>query len=310
MRAREDYSRFIMAALVLTIAILVSFELYIRREPQRIAADEKRDVLIAVTVGRSLYAQNCASCHGEQGEGVDAPALNDKKFLANTSDETIFSLISSGVPSTEMPAWSQVHGGPFTDEQVRQLVAFIRSWEPDAPDREAEAMAGDPVEGLVIYNSTCIVCHGENGQGTDLASALNNPERLAQFDDEWYIDTITDGRPSQGMPTWGTVLSPKQVRDIVALLRVWERGETVELPGPQAAITEALHALEEGDLHAAEHALGEATQAASGEVLTLLNEALEAIEAGDRSAAEAALLQAQELVGSGDMGGDGHDDGG
>ena len=197
-----------------------------------------------------------------------------------------------------------------SDEQVRQLVAFIRSWEANAPDREAEAQAGDPVEGLVIYNSTCVVCHGENGRGTEQASALNDPEKLAKFDDDWYVDTITEGRPSKGMPTWGTVLSPEQVNDLVALLRAWERGETVEPPGPEAAITEALHALEEGDLHGAEHALGEAKQGASGDVLALVNEALDAIEAGDAAAAETALSQAQELLGAPDMGGDEHDSGG
>jgi mono/diheme cytochrome c family protein len=236
-------------------------------------------------------------CHGEQGEGVDGPPLNDKTFLNNTSNETIFSLVGSGVPSSEMPAWGQVHGGPFTDEEISQVVAFIRNWEADAPDRLALAMEGDPANGLTIYNGTCIVCHGENGQGTDTAPVLNDPSKLSQLDDQWYIDTIADGRPAKGMPTWGTVLSPTQIRDLVALLRVWERGETVELPGPEEALSEALHLLEHGDLHAAEHALGEAAEGASGEVLSAINEAIEAIEAGDRAAAEEAIRQAEELLG-------------
>ena len=171
------------------------------------------------------------------------------------------------------------------------------------------------MNGLVIYNSTCIVCHGANGQGTDQAPPLNDPVKLAQFDDDWYADTITQGRPSKGMPTWGTVLAPDQVNDLVALLRAWERGETVEPPGPQEAISEALHSLAEGDLHGAEHALGEAIQGASGDVLALLNKAMEAIEAGDAAAAEAALREAQQLLGvdmeaggeHGDAGGD-HDE--
>jgi len=265
--------------------------------------------LIAVTEGRSLYAENCAMCHGEEGEGVDGPALNDKPFLANTADMTLFSLISSGVPSTEMPAWNQVHGGPFTDEEVHALVTFIRNWEPEAPDRQAMAMAGNPVEGLVIFNSTCIVCHGPEGQGTDRAPALNDPVKLAQFNDEWYVDTITEGRPAQGMPTWGTVLSPEQVHDLVSLLRAWERGETVQPPGPEEGLAEALHMLEHGDLHAAEHALEEAMQGATGDVLDSLNKAIEALAAGDAAAAEAAIREAQEGLGM-EMPGDMHDEGG
>ena len=297
MGSREDYSRYIAVSVVLTIAILVLFQVYIFREPERIAADEQRDGLIAVAEGRTLYNESCAQCHGQQGEGVDAPPLNSKSFLRDTADETIFSLISSGVPSTEMPAWSQVHGGPFTDEQVRQLVAYIRVWEPDAPDREAEVLAGDPVNGFVIYNSTCVVCHGANGQGTAEIPALNDLEKLAQFDDDWYIDTITEGRPSQGMPTWGTVMSPDQVYDLVALLRVWERGETVQLPGPEEAISEALHALDEGDIHGAEHGLGKAIAGATGDVLVLLNEAMAALEDGDAATAQAALGEAQSMLG-------------
>ncbi len=310
MGSRENYSRYIGVALVLTIAVLVSFQAYIFREPERISADEQRDELIAVSEGRVLFSENCAMCHGEQGEGVDGPPLNSKSFLRDTADETIFSVISSGVPSTEMPAWNQVHGGPLTDEQVRQLVTFIRAWEPDAPDREAEARAGDPVNGLVIYNSTCVVCHGANGEGTADVPALNDPEKLAQFDDEWYIDTITEGRPSKGMPTWGTVMSPDQVYDLVALLRAWEQGETVQLPGPEESIAEALHALGEGDLHGAEHGLGKAIDGATGDVLVLLNQAMAALEDGDAATAESAMRDALALLGVSDMGGEHGDAGG
>lgn len=299
MRRKENYTRHVAVAFGLTLAILASFQVYIMREPVRIEADKSRDQLIAVTVGRSLYAENCAMCHGKEGEGVDGPPLNDRAFLSETSDSRIFSLISSGVPGSEMPAWNQVHGGPFTDEQVRQLVAFIRSWEPNAPDRQAEALRGDAANGLVIFNSTCIVCHGEDGQGSDRAPALNDPEKLTQFDDEWYVDTISEGRPAQGMPTWGTVLSPPQIRDLVALLRAWQRGETIQVTGPKEILAEAIHMLEHGDLHAAEHALEGALQNASGDVLEAFNQAIKALEAGDKATAEEVLHQAEELLGVG-----------
>jgi len=297
MRQKENYSRHVGVSLILTVAILVSFQFYIFREPGRIAADETRDQLIAITEGRALYNENCAMCHGEQGEGVDGPPLNDKPFLANTADETIFSLIGSGIPGTEMPAWGQVHGGPFTDEQVRQLITFIRDWEAEAPDRQAIALAGDPVAGLVLYNSTCIVCHGQDGRGTDDSPAINDPERLSQLSDEWYRETIMEGRPAQGMPTWGTVLSPVQVSNLVSLLRAWEQGETVQLPGPEESLAEALHIVAEGDLHSAEHALEKAMEGASGALLEKLNDAMAAMEAGDAASAEALLREAQGMLG-------------
>lgn len=307
MRQREDYTRHVVVTLILIVAILVSFQIYIFREPARVSAAEKRDHLIAVTEGRGLFDKNCAMCHGMQGEGVDGPPLNDSGFLGSTADETIFSLISSGVPNTEMPAWNQAHGGPFTDAQVRALVAYLRSWEADAPDRHAMAMAGDPIEGLVLYNSTCIVCHGAEGQGTERAPALNDAQKLAQFDDDWYRETITEGRPAQGMPTWGTVLSPEQVSNAIALLRAWEQGITVLPPGPEEGIAEAVHMLGHGDLHAAEHALQDAIPGASGDVLAALNKAMAALEAGDADAAQEALMEAQGLLGV-EMPADEHED--
>lgn len=232
MRPSENYSSFVAVALVLTLAILASFQVYILREPARIAADEADQAHVDIFEGNVLFSTYCAVCHGKQGEGDIGPALNDKTFLSSTGNETIFSVISSGVPSTEMPAWNQVHGGPLTDQQIRQLVAYVRSWEPTAPEVHTAESAGDPAQGLKIYDSTCIVCHGETGMGTDRAPALNDPAKLAEFDDDWYSSTITDGRPSKGMPTWGTVLSPLQVRHLVALLRAWQRSETVQLPSP------------------------------------------------------------------------------
>lgn len=306
MRPQENYSGFLAVGLGLTLAILASFQVYIWREPARIAADEERHQEAAIAAGEVLYSENCVMCHGQQGEGVDGPALNDSNFLASAADQTIFSLIASGVPGTEMPAWSQEHGGPFTDEEVRQMVAFIRAWEPSAPDRHALAMAGNPVKGLDLYNSTCVVCHGEEGAGTERAPALNDPDRYAGFDDEWFVDTIRSGRPSTGMPTWGTVLSPVEIRDAVALLRAWQQGETVEPMSLEDAVAEAMHMLDHGDLPAAELALQKALQneGIPGEATSLINEVLQAVEAEDGRAASLAMTKLTRLL---DIHGGGHD---
>lgn len=297
MPQKENFGLYVLAGLLLSVAVLVSFQAYIQREPERIRTDLATDRLIDETAGRVLYVQNCAQCHGIGGEGLDAPALNDRSFLEQSSNERTFGLISVGIPGTEMPAWSQKHGGPFTDQHIWQIATFIRSWEPDAPDRQAEALLGDPSQGLTMYNGTCVVCHGEQGRGTERAPALNDPQKLAQFDDDWYADTIRDGRPSQGMPTWGTVLSPAQIRDLVALLRAWERGDLLESPELQEPLAEALHAIEEGDVHEAEHALRRAATLASGEPLAALNAAIAALEGGDLAAAEEILLGLRQILG-------------
>ncbi len=140
MRQKEDYSSYVLTALILTIAIIVIFQIYIFREPARIKADLKAENQHQVAEGSELYAENCIACHGESGQGGVGPALNSRPLLAIASDQALFNLTVSGVPGTIMPAWGQFFGGPFTDEQVLNLVAFIRAWEPNAPE---PALVGD-----------------------------------------------------------------------------------------------------------------------------------------------------------------------
>jgi cytochrome c oxidase cbb3-type subunit 3 len=259
MRPRENYTPFVAVALGLTLAIMVSFQVYIFREPARIAADEARDKSQAVEEGGRLYRLYCNTCHGRQGEGVSGPPLNEKQFLTDTNDQTIFSLVSSGVPGTEMPAWNQSLGGPLTDQQVSQLVTFIRNWEPTAPKLTPVVLEPDPIRGAAIYARTCFVCHGANGGGTDKAPALNDLERLSKLDDAWYRSTIARGRPAKGMPTWGTVLSPAQINDLVALIAAW-RGSQAVSPAISLAtyLTNALFAIQEFDQTDAQFYLNEA----------------------------------------------------
>ena len=59
----------------------------------------------------------------------------------------------------------------------------------------------------------------------------------SQFDDAWYKSTIAKGRPANGMPTWGTVLSPSQIADLVAYIDTWRQAVATE--GATAAATSA-----------------------------------------------------------------------
>src|SRR5690349_16697163 len=66
----------------------------------------------------TLYQQNCAGCHGEQGKGGAAIALNSPAYLEIADDATIRRVTAQGVPGTAMPAFAQSSGGMLTDEQI------------------------------------------------------------------------------------------------------------------------------------------------------------------------------------------------
>ncbi|MBM3549535.1 MAG: cytochrome-c oxidase, cbb3-type subunit III [Alphaproteobacteria bacterium] len=63
----------------------------------------------AVERGRRLYAENCASCHGEQGAGMrefGAPSLTDKVWLFGGDKPSILRSIAEGRAGV-MPAWGE-----------------------------------------------------------------------------------------------------------------------------------------------------------------------------------------------------------
>ena len=58
--------------------------------------------------GKALYASNCSDCHGEQGEGVTAPALADPLFLSSATDSYIKYAITYGREGTPMQSFREL----------------------------------------------------------------------------------------------------------------------------------------------------------------------------------------------------------
>jgi copper transport protein len=84
-----------------------------------------------IALGRRLYMQNCAFCHGPggRGDGRAAPGLlpppEDLTSVGarRLTDGELYTLIGAGVPKTAMPAWEKV----LDPGQRWALVAFIRA---------------------------------------------------------------------------------------------------------------------------------------------------------------------------------------
>lgn len=297
----ENYRPLLIVGLALALALMAGLSVYWLGDSARLASAAQVLKSGREERGRRIYAEQCTTCHGAQGEGGVGPALNDRRLLKNTPDDIFFSVIRSGVPNTQMPSWSVAFGGPLTDEEVRDVVAFLRSWEPQAPEVVQSTAEPDPARGALLFNSTCAICHGEEGRGgKEGIPALNDPQRLARFDDAWYRGVIANGRPARGMPTWGTVLSPGQLEDLVALLAVWRHGQSVQPSYSVAALIEqALFALSQEDQESASLHVRRAIEASQGAGAEVLRSAAAQLEAGDRQGAQAALqaLQAEWPLG-------------
>jgi mono/diheme cytochrome c family protein len=148
------------------------------------------DTEALVTHGKEVYAQNCASCHGQQGDGHGVcsaflvPSPRDftaahYKFRSTAlgqlpTDEDLFRIVSLGVRGTPMPPWKWL----LNDSDRWAVVEYVKTFSPRFADtnqsRSVVADFGAPpprtesaiAEGKALYTKTgCVTCHGEQGLG-------------------------------------------------------------------------------------------------------------------------------------------------
>lgn len=77
----------------------------------------------AAAAGTELFADNCASCHGETGAGdreQGAPNLTDAIWLYGSKEDVIEKSITYSRAGV-MPAWQ----GRITDAQIRQVAFYV-----------------------------------------------------------------------------------------------------------------------------------------------------------------------------------------
>lgn len=203
-----------------------------------------------VTDFRTLYAENCASCHGSEGRGGAALALADPIYLAIADDGSIRKIVANGVKGTSMPPFAQTAGGMLTHQQVDGIVAGMRSrWSRPGilnganPPAYAAKSAGDFRQGELVYGTYCASCHGTQGQGGNKGSAITNDSFLALVSNQGLRTIVITGRPELGAPDWrgnlpGKAMSDQEVTDVVA----WLASHRVQTPGqPYSVATNAHH---------------------------------------------------------------------
>jgi len=109
-------------------------------EPPKNLAARKLDPT-KIKRGEAVYRQNCASCHGPNGEatpgwrnpGADGkyppPPLDGSAHAWHHSTETLEEMIRKGSPGGAggMPAWD----GKLTNQEIDDVIVWIKSLWPD-----------------------------------------------------------------------------------------------------------------------------------------------------------------------------------
>ncbi len=198
----------------------------------------------------TLYAENCAGCHGAVGKGGAAISLADPVYLAIADDTVMRKVIANGARGTAMPAFAQSAGGMLTDKQIAVITSGMRSnWGRAGvlatanPPSYAATSAGNAVRGEVAYRTYCESCHGVAGRGAPKGSSITDDSFLALVSDQGLRTLVITGRPELGAPDWrgdvsGKPMSDQEVTDVVA----WLASRRVPNPGqPYAASNSTQH---------------------------------------------------------------------
>jgi cytochrome c oxidase cbb3-type subunit 3 len=79
------------------------------------------------TRGLTLFLRNCAGCHGMDGRGGIAPEIGNPVFQKAATDEFIVRTIRYGRQGTAMPAFERPDAPAFTDQEVADVLAYVRT---------------------------------------------------------------------------------------------------------------------------------------------------------------------------------------
>ena len=174
-----------------------------------------------LTRGRTLFAQNCAGCHGSNGDGNGPAAAGLSPRPADLRRQQfavkeLAHILWNGVPGSAMPAWRD-----FPVKDLASLAAYVQSFHTGAADT-AQAPVDVLSRGAVVYAQNCLNCHGEQGKGDGPASIALLP-RPADFtaarpDTALIIDALDNGVPGASMPPWRQ-LAPADRQAVSAFVR-------------------------------------------------------------------------------------------
>lgn len=223
------------------VIIAVGLSLYWAHEPARAKAHKvgfevrsaHRGFLMFQPADSPIPSHNvghfgCATCHGSKGQGGaasyvltaadgstrkvqwKAPALNT--VMLRYTPDTVRTILIYGRANTPMPAWGVAGGGPMNEQQIADLVEYLKSIQipqakarqgiVDAAQQEAQAEGKPAPDGQALFTLNCARCHtkGWSFDEPELAGGgaygpnLTNGDTVRQFPQrEAQIDFVSKG---------------------------------------------------------------------------------------------------------------------
>jgi cytochrome c oxidase cbb3-type subunit 3 len=160
----------------------------------------------ALSAGRNLFVNNCATCHGTDGRGaLGFPNLTDDEWIWGGDPEQIRTSLVNGRTAVMPPL------GAALGDNVDAVVGYVQY----LAGRDIDP--GIVAAGQTQYQTLCIACHGPTGEGNPLLGApdLTNETWLYGGGPTAIRESIVNGRSGQ-MPAQEPLLGADRVHVLTA----------------------------------------------------------------------------------------------
>jgi cytochrome c oxidase cbb3-type subunit 3 len=157
----------------------------------------------AVSLGRSVFANNCATCHGSDARGARGfPNLTDADWQWGGEPDTVLATVLNGRQAA-MPPFGTV----LDNDGLKATAAYVQSLS-GLPVDPAMAAAGS-----AHFQALCVACHGAEGRGNPLLGAPNLTDTTWLYGGSGatIVETIANGRSGQ-MPAHAELIGEDRAR--------------------------------------------------------------------------------------------------
>lgn len=170
----------------------------------------------AAQEGQAIFAVNCASCHGNNAQGVPG---RGPSLIGVGSAAVEFQVTSGRMPLASQGAQALRKPPQLSYTEAQQLGQYIQELGggPQVP-AEFSAATGDEAiaRGGELFRLNCASCHGNAGGGGALSSGKSAPRLTPATERQIYAAMLTG---PQSMPVFGdNQLTPQEKREIIAYI--------------------------------------------------------------------------------------------
>ena len=168
-----------------------------------------------ISSGQALFATNCASCHGMNGQGITISGVVAGPNIQNVGAAAVSVQMSSGrMPMAKAGDQSRRNQNTFSAEQIKAVAAYVATMGsgPGIPNESQYTTANlteeEVAKGGELFRTNCSACHNYAGKGGALSNGVYAPPLTGTGVTNQQIWEALRTGPNQ-MP----VFSPSQLSD-------------------------------------------------------------------------------------------------